>query len=902
MSYDLTSDANGSSNVPGISAANLDRVRKWGLIFLALLFCFLILWWAIGLYTDWLWFDSLGLRSVFARILLLRVGLFLGGTLGAASVLFLNFYLAIRFARGQSVLPLPEDAIRLILGLIITGAGLTLSIASPIFGSAAAEQWEAFLLFFNRVPFGAVDSEFGRDASFYIVTLDMLNFIHGWLLGLTITTIVASLALYFAIFSLRGVNLVLTPRMLKHLAFLGAALMLIIAASHALDVFELALSNGGAVFGATYTDVNARIPVLWFLTGIAILGAAGFVFSIYHGGLRLMIGSFTMWVLLVLLVGLGFPALFQRFQVAPNEFTRERPFIIRNIEATRAAYQLDRVVETPYPAAGQLDAQAVRDTPATLDNIRLWDLQPLLDAYNQLQFINLYYNFLNMDSDRYVIDGQLRQALVAARELDTANLPVEAQNWVNQRLQYTHGYGIVMSPANGFTSGEGRPEFFLQDIPIQGELPVTRPEIYYGEAPGGFAIVNTTLREVDPDPDFDHYDGAGGVTLSSPFRRIAYAWRFGDINILLSNQITPESRIQFRRQIQERVGAIAPFLKLEQDLYPVLDDAGKLWWIQDAYTTTARYPYSTPSREGFNYIRNSVKVTVDAYNGTVNFYVIDPEDPLLQMYQKAFPELFQDIDQMPPALRDHIRYPMELFSVQAELYLRYHVTNPQVFFNRADQWAIPMETRISKTGQQVPPVYLVMQLPGEETEEFVQLLPLTPAGAKKNLVAWLAARNDWPNYGQLLSFQLPDNRQIDGPSQVEARIENDQRVSQQFTLWDGAGAKIIRGQLLAIPVADTIIYVEPLYLQSDALAFPELKKIILANKGNLVMADTIDEGLALLVQSSATLPTAASPGAELEATRLAELERIEDSVNQLQEALDDLQESLENLRRTLGGD
>lgn len=903
MSYDLSSDANGSSdsNFPGISVANLDRVRKWGLIFLILLFFFLILWWVIGLYTDWLWFDRLGLGSVFTSILLLRVGLFVGGTLATAGVLFLNFYLAIRFASGESILPLPQDAIRLIFALIVAGAGLTLSIASPVFGSVAAGQWETLLLFFNRVPFGAADPEFGLDASFYIVTLDMLNFIHGWLLGLVITTIVASLALYFALFSLRGVNLVLTPRMLKHLAFLGVSLMLVIAASHALDVFELVLSSGGTVFGATYTDVHARVPVLWFLTGIALLGAAGFGFSAYHGGLRLMIGSFSMWVILVLVVGVGFPALFQRFQVIPNEFARERPFILRNIEATRTAYQIDQVREIPYPAEGELGPRPIQGNRATLNNIRLWDLQPLLDAYNQLQFMELYYKFLNMDSDRYMIDGQLRQVLVAARELDSANLPPEAQNWVNQRLQYTHGYGIAMSPANGSTAAGGRPEFFVRDIPIQGELPVTRPEIYYGEAPGDFAIVNTDLREVDPHPDFERYTGAGGVALNSFFRRIAYAWRFGDINILLNDQINPDSRIQFRRNIQERVAAIVPFLKLDQDPYPVLDDAGKLWWIQDAYTTTARYPYSTPSEEGFNYIRNSVKVTVDAYNGTVNFYVIDPEDPLLQMYRKAFPGLFQDIDEMPPALRDHIRYPIGLFSAQAEMYLRYHVTNPQVFFNRAKQWDIPLETRIGKEGEQISPSYLVMRLPGEEQEEFVLSLPLTPAGEKENLVAWLAARNDWPNYGQLISFQMPDNRQIDGPSQVEARIENDQQVSQQFTLWDGAGAQIIRGQLLVIPIADTIIYVEPLYLQSDVLAFPELKKIILANKRNLVMADTIDEGMALLVGDGAPGTGTGSPSVEPGPGGLAELERIEESVSQLQEALDELQESLENLRNTLGG-
>ncbi len=903
MSYDLTNDADGSpsANFPGISANHLSFISRWGLIALAALFLFLILWWTIGVYTDWLWFSHLGLQDLFAKILLYRVLLFLGGTAIAAAALALNFYLATRFARGQSVLPLPSDSMRLLVATVAAAVIATLLIAGPVFGSMASGRWQTFLQFMNLIPFGVIDPQFGLDASFYVVTLDLLNFVHGWFLGLVITAIIASLALYLAIFGLRGINLVITPRMLKHLAVLGATLMLLIGSGHMLDIYELVLSDQGTVPGATYTDVNARIPVLWFLTSIAGLAAIGFLASIYYGGLRVIVGSFSLWVILVLVAGLVFPALFQRFQVAPNEFAREETFIRRNIEATRAAYQLDQVRESSYSAEGTLSPRTVRENRATLDNIRLWDLQPLKDAYNQLQFIQLYYTFLNVDSDRYRVDGQLRQVLVAARELDSENRPLDAQNWVNQRLQYTHGYGITMSPATGFIPGEGRPEFFLRDIPIRGKLEVTRPEIYYGESPIDYTIVNTRLREVDPNPGFQRYDGEGGIFLSSTLRRIAYAWQFGDVNILLSDQITPQSRIQYRRQIRERVGTIAPFLRLDEDPYPVLDDAGKLWWVLDTYNTTNRYPYSTSSVDGFNYIRNSVKVTVDAYNGTVNFYVIDPADPLLQMYQKAFPDLFQDIDRMPPALRDHIRYPIGLFSVQARMYLRYHVTDPQVFFNQAEQWALPLETRIGKTGVQVTPSYLVMRLPDEKEEEFVLLLPFTPAGEKKNLVAWLAARNDWPNYGELLSFQLPGDRQIDGPSQVEARIENDQSVSQQFTLWDGAGSQIIRGQLLVIPIADTIIYVEPLYLQSAVLAFPELKKVILADDRKLVMADTIDQGLSLLVDGSGTVPAASSPSTGAPPEGLADLERIEEAVNGLQESLEELRESLEGLRETLEG-
>ena len=904
MSYDLTNDADGvqSPSFPGISAANLGRVRRASLVLLGLVFLALILGWAVGVYADWLWFGQLGLRSVFAKILLLRVWLFVIGTGVAAAVLFLNLRLAWRFSRGSILVNLPPNSIRLLSALIITGAALTLLIASPVFGMLAAGRWESLLLLFNRVSFGVPDPQFGLDASFYIVTLRFLNFVQGWLLGLMITAIVASLAFYFAIFSLRGVNFILTPRMLKHAAGLGLSLMLIIAANHALDVYELVLNDRGVVAGATYADVNARVPVFWFLSGISVLAAAGFGVSLYHGGLRLMIGSFSLWLILVLLVGIAFPALFQRFKVDPNEYAREEPYILRNLQATRAAYQLDRMREPDYAASGVLDQAAIRDNRPTLDNIRLWDHQPLRDAYNQLQFMQLYYSFPNIDSDRYQVDGRLRQVLVGARELDSDNLPADARNWVNQRLQYTHGYGVAMSPATDYTPGEGRPKYFIQDIPIRGKLPVVRPEVYYGEAAVDYVVVRSSLAEVDPDPAFRHYAGAGGVPLGSIIRRAAYAWKFSDVNLLLSDQIFAESRIQYRRQIKRRVEAIAPFLKLDRDPYPVLDEGGKLWWIQDAYTITSRYPYSTPSDGEFNYIRNSVKVTVDAYNGTVNFYVMDPLDPLLKMYRRAFPELFQDVTQMPVALQDHIRYPVDLFTVQAQLYLRYHITDPQVFFNQAEQWAIPLETRFGKTGVGSKPSYLVMRLPGEEKEEFVLLLPLSPAGEKRNLVGWLAARSDGLNYGELLSYQLPGDRQIDGPSQVEARIENDQQVSQQFTLWNGAGSQVIRGQLLVIPIAGTILYVEPLYLQSSVLAFPELKKVILADGSNLVMADTLDEGLALLVGGARPSSVTASFGdSELPSPGLDQLEEIEESISQLRQALDKLQDSLENLRQSLGG-
>jgi len=904
MSYELPNDAEQPEGpgLPGISAINLRRFRNGSGIAVGLLFAFLILWWLRTVYTDWLWFGELGHRDVFTKILFTKLWLFIGGTAVAAAALLANFYLTFRFSQGPSTLAVTDDSMRLLRGLIVMAVVITVLAAAPIFGSAAEGRWETFLLFLNKVSFGITDAEFGRDLSFFVVTLRMLQFIQGWVMGILITCVVMSLLLYAAIYGSRGLNFLLAPRMLKHMSVLGGFLMLSIATGHALSIFELVLSPGGLVAGAGYTDIHARIPVLWLMTGIACLGAGAFFISYRFGGLRLVVGAFSLWVIMLLLANLSFPALFQRFQVDPNEFEREGVYIARNIEATRAAYQLDRVEQIELPTVTNLDASVVANNLPVIQNIRLWDVEPLRDAYNQLQFMELYYNFLNMDSDRYVIDGQLRQVLLSARELDPDNLPADANNWVNRRLQYTHGYGIVMSPAIGFTPKEGRPEFFIQDIPIRGEFTITRPELYYGESPATFAIVNSSAPEIDPSGSDLHYDGKGGVLLGSTFRRLAYAWQFADINILLSDQILSGTRIQYRRQISQRVQALAPFLTMDADPYPVVDAAGKIWWLQDAFTTTDRYPYSTLSANGFNYIRNSVKAVVDAYTGEVSIYIMDPDDPLLQMYRRAFPGLFLEFAQMPADLQAHIRYPNGIFSAQADMYLRYHITDPQVFFNQADQWAIPQDSRFGRRGVEVHPSYLILQMPGGEQEEFVLMLPFSPAGEKKNLVGWLTARNDGEHYGKLNAFIVPSDPQVHGPSQVEARIENDPLISQQFTLWggEGAGSRIVRGQLLVIPVGDAIIYVEPLYLQSEGLAFPELKKVILADGSNVVMADSVGEGLTMLLEGSAPPGATGASGDSQETPSLGDLQVIEEAVSRLDEALRELQGAVERLRESLG--
>ena len=909
MSFDLTNDSDEPEgpNLPGISEVVLQRVRKGCIIAVGLLFAFLILWWLRTVYTDLLWYGELGYRDVFTKILVMKLWLFIGGTLVTAAALIVNFYYTFRFSRGPSTLPVTDETMRLLRALLVAAVVITALTAAPVFGSAAAARWEVFLLFLNKVSFGVPDAEFGQDLSFFIVTLRMLNFIQSWIMGILITSVVMSLLLYAGIYGLRGLNFFLAPRMLKHIGILGGLLMVSIAAGHVLAIYELVVSPGGLIAGAGYTDIHARIPVLWLMTSIAALGAGAFFVSNYFGGLRLMVGTFSLWIIMALLANLAFPALFQRFQVDPNEFEREQVYIERNIESTRVAYQLDQVEEVALPAVRDIDANVVANNLPVIENIRLWDVEPLQDAYNQLQFMELYYNFLNMDSDRYVLDGRLRQVLLAARELDPDNLPADARNWVNRRLQYTHGYGVAMSPATGFTPEEGRPEFFIQDIPIRGEIPIRQPELYYSESPAPFAIVNSTAPEVDPSGSQLHYDGPGGVNLGSTFRRLAYAWQFADINILLSDQISSGTRIQYRRQISERVHALAPFLTMDDDPYPVVDKAGKLWWLQDAFTTTDRYPYSTLTEDGFNYIRNSVKAVVDAFSGEVFIYVMDPTDSLLQMYRRAFPNLFLDFDRMPADLQAHIRYPNGIFSAQADMYLRYHITDAQAFFNQAEQWAIPQDTRFGKRGVEVHPSYLILQMPGGDSEEFVLMLPFSPAGEKKNLVGWLTARNDGVHYGKLNAFSVPSDPQVDGPAQVEARIENDQTISQQFTLWDGPGSQVVRGQLLVIPVGDAIIYVEPLYLQSEVLAFPELKKVILADGSNVVMADSVGEGLAMLLEGKAPLVDTSLGGAGVGGDGQAtpgpeDLQVIENAVSGLDEALKELQEAVERLRESLEKD
>ena len=909
----------------GLRPQNLKLIARIVLAVAVVVLIIALLFVAKGIYTDWLWFGSLEFLPVFKKVLGMRIWLLFGGALVVAISLLINLYIAYRFSRGESILPVPPDVFKLGRIGIIVGAFLTVLIMSVVFGAVAQGRWETFLIYFNRVPFGIEDPQFNKDMSFHVAVMPMLHFIQGWVMGAVIAMLVAVVGLYLAIFSLRGVRFTLTPKVRGHLAVLGAVLMLTIAAAHYLDIFELVFSGRGAAPGAGYADVNARLPVLWLLVAIAMVSAVGFMVSLYYGGVRLMIASFSLWAVLAILAGGIYPVVFQRFRVDPNEFDREEKFVQRAITSTRAAYGLDLMDERPFDYNPDLDIATVANNPGTINNIRLWDHRPLRDTYNQIQTFRQYYNFVGVDSDRYRFpDGEYRQVMLAARELFPENLEADAQNWVNRKLSFTHGFGLTMSPVNRATR-EGRPEFFLQDVPIHGRLEVTQPEIYYGENTKGFVIVNSDTREFNyPGPEdvpiYKDYEGTGGVGVGSLIRRAAYAWQMLDFNLLISGQITSDSSIMYRREIRDRVHTLAPFLDLDSDPYMVIGGNGKLWWIQDAYTTTDRYAYSARFNDEFNYIRNSIKVVVDAYNGTIHFFVINPEEPLVRIYRKAFPGLFKDfdeIDDLDPLLRDHIRYPLDLFTAQTDINLHYHMRDPETFFKREDLWARAQEVFLSNT-QDVEPYYLIMKLPGEETEEFVLLLPFTPGGdVRKNMVGWMAARNDRENYGKLLTFIFPKGGQVDGPELIEGRITNDETIGKELTLLCSEEKLCIRGNLLAIPMGQSMLFVEPLYIRAEALAFPELKKVIVADHNNVAMSDTLTESLDLLLGGPFTAPLVEQlPDGEVdgEATPSTEppdlsvldvreqIGSAEDALRRLRENLQALEEALKEINETIGGD
>src|SRR3989449_572324 len=673
----------------------------------------------------------------------------------------------------------------------------------------APVHWETVLGYFTATRLGPPAPPSAYPLSSFVSALPLWRLVPGWVLPLVTATIVLSLGIYWLqrilVLTCRGPRLAAGAR--THLLVLGALALVLKAIGFWLDRFELVFSPRGIVFGAAYTDIYASLPVLGALAVFAALCAVACLAQIARSGLRLVAGGLIA-LALVWVVGLGVsPALLQRFRVTPNELAAERPFIGHNIRMTRQAYGLDRIVEREFPADEALDARALDQNAATIKNIRLWDYRPLLRTFAQLQEIRTYYKFVDVDNDRYIVNGEYRQLMLSPRELSYQHL--QSRIWINEHLTFTHGYGAVVGPVNRITA-EGLPEFLVKDIPPQsasGFPKITRPQIYYGEVSNEYVLVKTKSQELDyPSGDqnvYTSYSGVGGIPLSSFFRKVAFAMRFGEIKILLSNDLTDQSRIMMYRTVTQRVRQIAPFFKFDRDPYMVIDDDGRLIWMLDGYTTTDRYPYSDPVPGMGNYIRNSVKVTIDAYDGTVTFYRADDTDPIVRAYGGAFPGLLKPLDKMPEVLRRHIRYPEDFFAIQARKYATYHMLDPQVFYNKEDLWALPRRA-IEGRDRDMEPYYTIMRLPGEQKEEFILLTLFNPA-RRDNMIAWMAARSDPPNYGSLIVFNFPKQKLVYGPRQIDARIDQDPIISQQLALWNQRGSTVIRGSLLANPIRQSAI-------------------------------------------------------------------------------------------------
>jgi len=716
-------------------------------------------------------------------------------------------------------------------------------------GFSESSSWEKILIYLNRTSFEITDPIFNRDIGFYMFSLPFLEFVRNWLsFALTlITVVVAAIYVIKKAVKYEYKKLVIETPVKMHLSLLIGLILILKSWQYWLNTFKILYSTRGVIFGAGYTEIHANLLALRILMVLGLICAVLFFATARKENWKLPALGLAVLIGVTILLGGIYPEIMQRAIVLPNESGKERPYILNNIEATRKAYGLDKIKEEEFPVKEEISFEDVEKNDETIKNIRLWDWRPIKQTLKQIQAIRLYYDFNSVDVDRYYFNGNYQQVMVSPRELDKDKIPEQARTWVNEVLTYTHGYGAVVNPVNKI-SGEGLPELLIKDIPPVSSvnLAITRPEIYYGEITKGYVIVKTKAKEFDyPKGDenvYSTYAGNGGIAVSSLWRRILFSIKYSNMQILLTTNFTPESRIMIYRNIQERVNKTAPFLGYDRDPYMVISKEGKLFWIQDAFTISSNYPYSTPVTGGyFNYIRNSVKVVIDAYNGTMDFYIIDQKDPVVKVYQNIFPQLFKNFDQMSDDLKEHIRYPKDLFQVQAELYSTYHMMDPDVFYNKEDYWNVPNEI-YAENEIKMEPYYIVTRLPGHEREEFILMTPFTPS-TKNNMIAWLAAKNDQPEYGDLIVYKFPKEKLIFGPMQIEARIDQDSEISQQLTLWGQKGSTVIRGNLLVIPIEESIIYVEPLYLRAETGEIPELKRVIVSDGSDVMIGNNLEDAL-----------------------------------------------------------
>jgi uncharacterized membrane protein (UPF0182 family) len=846
-------------------------------IILALVLFFLIflplLTNGIDLLVDWLWFKQQGFRVVYLTILKAQITLSGIAGMGFIIVAGLNLLVTHTLARRQGYRIHDEyiefPALTRFTGLLRWAIWAGVLFVGYVISQWGMTHWLAYLLAQHVPVMGQADPLFGIDLGFFLFQLPYTWFLYHLALVTLICCILSATFLYLVEGGVwvtqRGPVASRAAR--AHLMVLGGILFLLIAYRIRLGMYNLLYSPLGVVYGAGYADVHATLPVLKVLLILAVITAALFFLRAGAGKIRVPLYAIGVLVVVAIVGGAIYPEIVQRFVVSPNEMDKERPYIANSIEFTRAAYGLDRFQEKEFSAVEDLTLDDIQKNDATFRNVRLWDHKPLLTTFAQLQEIRTYYDFVRVDNDRYVINGARRQVSLSPRELSTDSLP--SQSWINQHLTYTHGYGLCVGPVNE-SSPDGLPVLFVKNLPPVSSvstLQVTRPEIYYGELSNNYCFVKTRSQEFDyPRGDqnvYTSYEGPGGIPVRNFWRRLLFAMKFGQKNILFSSDIQPQSRLMIYRRPLDRVYRLAPFLRLDRDPFIVISQDGSLYWMVDGYTTSSRYPYSDPMPGVGNYIRNSVKATVNAFTGKVSFYIADPKDPFIQAYARIFPGVFHPLSEMPEDLRTHIRYPEDFFTIQASKYALFHMTDPQVFYNREDMWRVAQ----SAAGGNAPmtPYYTIMKLAEVgQSEEFILMVPFTPA-RKDNMIAWMAARCDPPNYGKVLVFTFPKQKLVYGPQQIESRIDQDPGISQQLTLWGQGGSTVIRGTLLVTPVYNSVLYVEPLYLAAQAGGgLPQLKRVIVAYSDNVVMEASLDAALSKIfggtVSTTEALPAVAPPG------------------------------------------
>ncbi|WP_426409350.1 UPF0182 family protein [Bradyrhizobium ganzhouense] len=869
--------------------------------------CLILLALASDFLVDWLWFSSIGYLQVFWTTIGAEAVIFLAVWTATTAILWLNGWLALHFARRRSMQPVaappwsaagnaPPDLLAFVRDrppwprLVAGGAALLALLVA----AAEAGNWSVFLRFVYQVPYGADDPLYNKDIGFYLFSLPAYILIKNWMMLALVLNGLFAAAIYWVHGDIEydAYGRSISPTAIAHGSALLGFLFAVKAWSYVLDRYLLLYGDNSVVVGASYTDVHVGLPALWLMIGLSIIAALA-------AWANVRVCTYRLPAVAIVLVGVGtfvlssvVPGLFRQFFVKPSELELEKPYIEHNIALTRQAYNLDQIAAKPFTAEQKLTPEALEANKATIENIRLWDWLPLSDTYAQLQEIRTYYKFHDLDVDRYWLDGSYQSVMLSARELRSSLLPPNAQTWVNRHVLFTHGNGAVMSPVTR-KSAEGLPLFYLRNIPPVADAGprIDEPRIYFGEQTDDYVIVKGSTPEFDypkgKENVYAAYGGAGGIPIGGMATRTLFAYYFNDPNLVLSDYITIDSRIMIRRKIQERVSTIAPFLRLDHDPYLVVS-SGRMFWMQDAYTTSSYFPYAEFAQGlDLNYIRNSVKVVVDAYNGTVDFYLIDPGDAIAATYQRIFPSLFKPFTTMPPDLRKHIRYPEDLFLIQARLYQAYHMEAADVFYNREDLWQFPRQPGGDGISTMTP-YYIIMRLPGEPQAEFFLMLPMVPS-RRDNMIAWLAARCDAPDYGKLIVYEFPKDKLVYGPFQIEARINQTTEISQQLTLWNQMGSRVIRGaNLLVIPIDNSILYVSPLYLRAEHGHLPELKRVIAAYGERVVMKETLAEALSALFTESGSAPVASS--------RTEETPLASPTENQSREALDRYNQAVERLK------